>query len=198
MRGGGHIRKNLRWALYLRDGLACRYCEKSLQDLLHDREFLTLDHVHTVHQGGLHTPDNLVAACYPCNVLRGRQPLAIWWRTTPRAFSYDRLRTRMSDARLRWKDKEARLRGQADVLLGGIPGVACAAIVQQHEHLVQQQWGRLPEWLQMQIGYETEQQDLVCPTCLRPTVDVISPTQGSTPWGGQVSEVSELEEDFGF
>ena len=34
-------------------------------------ETATLDHVHPVARGGSHLPGNLVAACAPCNRLKG-------------------------------------------------------------------------------------------------------------------------------
>lgn len=51
----------------LRDcGRRCVYCGSSLE--LDDA---TLDHVHPLSQGGDHAPGNLVAACQPCNQLKG-------------------------------------------------------------------------------------------------------------------------------
>ena len=44
----------------------CVYCGTSLLP-----ETATLDHVHPVARGGSHLPGNLVAACAPCNRLKG-------------------------------------------------------------------------------------------------------------------------------
>lgn len=44
----------------------CVYCGTALIP-----ETATLDHVHPVARGGSHLPGNLVAACAPCNRLKG-------------------------------------------------------------------------------------------------------------------------------
>jgi len=47
-------------------GRRCVYCAHRL-----DPMEATLDHVHPVARGGAHVPGNLVAACAPCNRLKG-------------------------------------------------------------------------------------------------------------------------------
>ena len=47
-------------------GRRCVYCGTSLE-----LENATLDHVHPLSHGGDHAPGNLVAACQPCNQLKG-------------------------------------------------------------------------------------------------------------------------------
>ena len=44
----------------------CVYCGHHL-----DPMDATLDHVYPVARGGAHTPGNLVAACAPCNRMKG-------------------------------------------------------------------------------------------------------------------------------
>ena len=44
----------------------CVYCACALE-----LDTATLDHVHPVSRGGAHIPGNLVAACAPCNRLKG-------------------------------------------------------------------------------------------------------------------------------
>jgi 5-methylcytosine-specific restriction endonuclease McrA len=52
--------------IYLRDKSTCQYCHKSLP-----RSDLTLDHVIPRSRGGKTTWDNVVAACFRCNVKKG-------------------------------------------------------------------------------------------------------------------------------
>lgn len=54
------VSKRTRYEVLNRDGFACRYCH--VTDVP-----LTLDHVVPVALGGSDKPDNLVAACQPCN-----------------------------------------------------------------------------------------------------------------------------------
>lgn len=61
--GSKWIRGDKRLAIYLRDGFACIYCEKS-----HD---LSLDHVVPWSMGGLNSEDNLITSCRRCNSRRG-------------------------------------------------------------------------------------------------------------------------------
>jgi hypothetical protein len=54
------VSKRTRYEVLNRDGFTCRYC--------HETDVpLTLDHVVPVALGGSDKPDNLVAACQPCN-----------------------------------------------------------------------------------------------------------------------------------
>ncbi|CAN5492799.1 HNH endonuclease [soil metagenome] len=50
--------------VFVRDGHACQYCG-------HQGTRLTLDHVVPRHRGGVHSWDNLVAACGECNHHKG-------------------------------------------------------------------------------------------------------------------------------
>ncbi len=52
-----------RFNVFLRDGFACQYCGK------HDD--LTFDHVIPRSRGGRTTWENIVAACAPCNLMKG-------------------------------------------------------------------------------------------------------------------------------
>ena len=47
-------------------GRRCVYCATPLE-----LQTATLDHVHPLSKGGVHLPGNLVAACAPCNRLKG-------------------------------------------------------------------------------------------------------------------------------
>ena len=65
---GSHwIRQERRLALYLRDGLACCYCNSSIED----GATLSLDHVIPYSKGGTNLASNLVTSCTKCNCSRG-------------------------------------------------------------------------------------------------------------------------------
>lgn len=53
-----------RWAVLARDKHACRYC---------GAEAGTVDHLTPVTRGGSDDPDNLAAACNPCNSQKGNR-----------------------------------------------------------------------------------------------------------------------------
>lgn len=58
----------VKWAIFKRDGYACRYCGK-------DEGPFHLDHVMPLHQSGLTSMENLVTACPACNRQKsGRTP----------------------------------------------------------------------------------------------------------------------------
>jgi hypothetical protein len=56
------ISKRVRFAVFSRDGFACRYCGATSE-----KAQLVLDHVEPVSRGGSNEPENLVTACEPCN-----------------------------------------------------------------------------------------------------------------------------------
>lgn len=61
--------KLTRKEIFIRDHYTCQYCG------LHSTN-LTIDHVIPRSRGGLHTWDNVVAACQPCNHRKGGKSLA--------------------------------------------------------------------------------------------------------------------------
>jgi hypothetical protein len=61
-----------RIALYLRDGLACVYCESGIED----GAKLTLDHLVAHADGGSNHEANLVTCCHKCNSSRGSRDVA--------------------------------------------------------------------------------------------------------------------------
>lgn len=70
------IRESTRWAIYLRDGLRCFWCEKGY----HDGVALTLDHVVARAAGGDNSWGNLVTSCFSCNRNDRREPTKNEWR----------------------------------------------------------------------------------------------------------------------
>jgi hypothetical protein len=57
------VTNRARFAVLKRDGFACRYCGATSPDAR-----LSIDHVIPRSGGGSDTEDNLVAACYACNI----------------------------------------------------------------------------------------------------------------------------------
>jgi 5-methylcytosine-specific restriction endonuclease McrA len=51
-----------RTRIYIRDNFTCQYCSKKME-----AKHLTLDHVLPRSKAGTSSPENLVAACKPCN-----------------------------------------------------------------------------------------------------------------------------------
>jgi hypothetical protein len=56
------ISKRIRFAVFSRDGFACRYCGATSEKVQ-----LVLDHIHPVSKGGTDEPENLVTSCFDCN-----------------------------------------------------------------------------------------------------------------------------------
>lgn len=65
------INQRTSWAVWRRDGYACRYCGVADQPL-------TVDHLVTWEDGGPSTEDNLLSSCSHCNAQRGNQEYAAW------------------------------------------------------------------------------------------------------------------------
>jgi 5-methylcytosine-specific restriction endonuclease McrA len=71
---GNWIRKNKRLAIYLRDGEACVWCGRAIEDGAE----LTLDHLVPCELGGDNGERNLVTACRHCNCSRRDQTVRQW------------------------------------------------------------------------------------------------------------------------
>ena len=72
--GMNWIRPAKRLAIYLRDGLACVYCD----DCIESGAKLTLDHVVPHSEGGSNKETNLVTCCHRCNSSRGNRSLSVF------------------------------------------------------------------------------------------------------------------------
>ena len=59
-----HQKKLSRFEIFNRDQYTCQYCGRQTKEL-------TLDHVIPRRRGGMHTWDNVVSACIPCNRRKG-------------------------------------------------------------------------------------------------------------------------------
>jgi 5-methylcytosine-specific restriction endonuclease McrA len=73
--GSRWIRKDKRWAIYLRDGMRCVYCGAHATQTV-----LTLDHCKPRKQGGSNDARNLVTCCYSCNSAKKNMSLRSWYR----------------------------------------------------------------------------------------------------------------------
>lgn len=166
MSGGQWLRPITRWAIYLRDGLKCVYCQISLQELLRVREgnFLTVDHMRARCRGGEPKPENLITCCYKCNQDKGRGPLSVFCRNN--GYNYSTVRNRVCETRKKSLDA---YREAARVLLGqlsDLPQLQVATIVVDHDWLVKSQWGHSLDasyW-----DYLQAQRRLFCPACSAP------------------------------
>src|SRR5579872_4865222 len=68
-----HLSREDAMKVFRRDRFRCRYCGL---DGLRDFEswlILTIDHVQPHAKGGQRLMDNLVTACQPCNLLKGKR-----------------------------------------------------------------------------------------------------------------------------
>ncbi|MDR3673932.1 MAG: HNH endonuclease signature motif containing protein [Acidobacteriota bacterium] len=68
-----HLSREDAMKIFKRDKFKCYYCGL---DGLRDFEswlILTIDHVHPHSKGGQRSMDNLVTACQPCNLLKGKR-----------------------------------------------------------------------------------------------------------------------------
>ncbi len=62
--------------VFKRDHFKCQYC--GLDGLHHFNNWLilTIDHIHPHARGGARSMENLVTACQPCNIIKGRRTYA--------------------------------------------------------------------------------------------------------------------------
>ena len=68
-----HLSREDAMKIFTRDRFKCHYCGL---DGAHDFEswlILTIDHVHPNAKGGARNMANLVTACQPCNLLKGKR-----------------------------------------------------------------------------------------------------------------------------
>lgn len=70
----GRAGSALRNRVFSRDGWACVYCGRTVQELP-DGEALTADHIVPVADGGPTVEGNLVACCTRCNSTKGKKPI---------------------------------------------------------------------------------------------------------------------------
>ena len=62
--------------IFQRDHFKCQYCGLDGLERFENWLALTVDHLYPADRGGSRRMDNLVTACQPCNVLKGKQVFA--------------------------------------------------------------------------------------------------------------------------
>ena len=89
-----------------RDAYRCQYC--GLDGISHFESFLimTVDFVHPRARKGKKSPENLVTACRPCNVIKGRRV----FRDLAEAKAY--VLQRREELRKDWEAQTARVHSQ--------------------------------------------------------------------------------------
>lgn len=65
------IDSKVNWGVFRRDNYQCRYCGDGVNPL-------TVDHIILWEEGGVSIPENLLAACKPCNRSRGNTQYEDW------------------------------------------------------------------------------------------------------------------------
>jgi len=90
-----------------RDKYRCQYCGLDGMSSFENSLIMTVDFVHPRAQKGKKTPDNLVTACRPCNVIKGRHV----FRDINQARQY--VLQRREELRKEWEAKTAHSHGRA-------------------------------------------------------------------------------------
>ena len=90
-----------------RDRYRCQYCGLDGMTSFENSLIMSVDFIVPRAQGGKKNPRNLVAACRPCNLIKGRRTFA----TFEEAKAY--VTKRREDLRREWEGKIARSHGQA-------------------------------------------------------------------------------------
>jgi len=73
---GPSIPRELAHKVFKRDHFVCQYCGLDAKKRFEDWLIMTIDHVHPHARGGSRKLDNLVTACQPCNLIKGKRPFA--------------------------------------------------------------------------------------------------------------------------
>ena len=68
-----HLSREDAMKIFRRDHFKCYYCGLDGQHDFENWLILTVDHVHPHAKGGSRSMDNLVTACQPCNLLKGKR-----------------------------------------------------------------------------------------------------------------------------
>jgi 5-methylcytosine-specific restriction endonuclease McrA len=68
-----HLSRVLAIKVFKRDQFTCQYCGLDGRSNLANWMILTIDHVHPHAKGGAQTMENLVTACQPCNLIKGKR-----------------------------------------------------------------------------------------------------------------------------
>ncbi len=73
---GPRITRDEAMKVFKRDHFKCQYCGLDGLRVFENWLILTIDHVHPSAHGGSRRMDNLVTACRPCNLIKGKHIFA--------------------------------------------------------------------------------------------------------------------------
>jgi 5-methylcytosine-specific restriction endonuclease McrA len=90
-----------------RDHYRCQYCGLDGSSNFENSLIMTVDFVHPRAHKGKKSPENLVTACRPCNVIKGRRVFPDFEHA--KAFVLQR----RDELRRDWQDRMARLTGRS-------------------------------------------------------------------------------------
>lgn len=90
-----------------RDQYRCQYCGLDGMSSFENSLIMTVDFVHPRAQKGKKDPENLVAACRPCNLIKGRR----LFHDFEHAKAY--VRQRRDELRKDWEEKTAGQKGKS-------------------------------------------------------------------------------------
>lgn len=79
-----HLSRDLAMKVFKRDQFKCYYCGLDGQSDLENWMIMTIDHVHPHAKGGAQNMENLVTACQPCNLIKGKRV----FKSLPEAKAY--------------------------------------------------------------------------------------------------------------
>ena len=68
-----HLSREDAIRVFTRDQFKCYYCGLDGKRDFESWLILTIDHIHPHAKGGSRSMDNLVTACQPCNLLKGKR-----------------------------------------------------------------------------------------------------------------------------
>ena len=68
-----HLSREEAMKVFTRDKFKCHYCGLDGAGNFENWLILTIDHIHPHAKGGVRHMDNLVTACQPCNIIKGKR-----------------------------------------------------------------------------------------------------------------------------
>ena len=68
-----HLSREDAMKVFHRDHFKCYYCGLDGEHDFENWMILTIDHIHPHAKGGSRHMDNLITACQPCNLLKGKR-----------------------------------------------------------------------------------------------------------------------------
>ena len=68
-----HLSREDAMKIFRRDHFKCYYCGLDGQRNFENWMILTVDHIHPHAHGGARSMENLVTACQPCNLIKGKR-----------------------------------------------------------------------------------------------------------------------------